>query len=104
MRETWMVDGEALVMMVAMILSKSPVPAGCQNGVSGSESRFLVEAARRNTFYKNVETPQFLGQEASYRRRGRPRGCLGWPHPLQARPGLDRAAGVCGAPRAPLRL
>src|SRR3954462_9107895 len=30
------VDGDALVMTMTMILSKFPVPAGCQNGVSGS--------------------------------------------------------------------
>jgi hypothetical protein len=26
-----------------------PVPAGCQNGVSGSESQFLVVAVQRNS-------------------------------------------------------
>src|SRR3954463_13379553 len=96
MGETWMVDGEASVMMVAMILSKFPVLAGCQNGVSGSESRFLVMAAQRNSFWKNVDPPEILGQEATYRRRGRTRGCLRRPHPLQARPGLARAVGGVG--------
>src|SRR3954468_20616954 len=87
MRETWMVDEEALLMMMAMILSKFLVPAGCQNGVSGFESWFLVVAAQRNSFWKN-DDPRFLGQEATYRRRGRPRGCLRWSHHLgAARPG-----------------
>ena len=56
MRETWMVDGQALVMTMAMILYKFPVLAGCQNGVSGSETWFLV-AAERNYFWKNEEPP-----------------------------------------------
>ena len=43
--ETLMVDGEALVMTMAMILPKFPIPAGCQNRVFGSELRFLVVAA-----------------------------------------------------------
>src|SRR4051812_35360882 len=103
--ETWMVDGEVLVMMMAMILSKFPVMAGCQNGVSSFESRFLVVAAQRNSFWKtSTPPPKFLGQKATYRRRERPRVCLGRPHPLQARPGLARAAGGCGLLRPPLHL
>ena len=49
------VDGDALVMMMAMILSKFLVPAGCENRVSGSESWFLVAAAERNPFWKTIE-------------------------------------------------
>src|SRR4051812_31978836 len=86
MRETSMVDGDALVMMMAMILSKFPVPAGCQNGVSGSESWFLVVAAEGTLSGKLLNRPLFLGRKATYRRRERPRRCLGWLHPLQARP------------------
>ena len=56
MRETSVVDGDALVMTMAMILSKFLVPAECQNGVSGSESWFLV-AAERNSFWKTIEPP-----------------------------------------------
>ena len=55
-----MVDGEALVMTMAMILPKFPVPAGCYNGVSGSESRLLVVAAQWNSFWKNVEPHSFF--------------------------------------------
>src|SRR3954468_7449262 len=87
MRETSVVDGDALVMTMAMILSKFPVPAGCQNGVSGSEFWFLV-AAEQNSFWKTIDPPpRFLGRKATYMRRGRPRGCLGWLHPL----GMGRA-------------
>src|SRR4051812_33237251 len=82
MRETSVVDGDVLVMTMAMILSKFPVPAGCQNGVFGSESWFLVAAAERNSFWKTIDPPRFLGRKATYRRIGRPRGCLGWLRPL----------------------
>ena len=58
-----MVDGDALVMTMAMILSKFPVPARCQNGVSGSESWFLVAAAEWNSFWKLLNPPQFLGRK-----------------------------------------
>src|SRR4051812_34649242 len=86
MRETSVVDGDALVMTMAMILSNFPVPVGCQNGVSRSESWFLVAAAEQNSFWKTIDPPpRFLGRKATYRRRGRLRGCLGWLHPLQAR-------------------
>src|SRR4051812_25035241 len=84
MRETSMVDGGALVMTMAMILSRFPIPVGCQNGVSGSESWFLVAAAERNSFCKTIDPPRFLGRKATYRHRWRPRGCLGWLHPLGA--------------------
>ena len=73
-----MVDGDALLMKMAMILCKFHIPEGCQNGVSGSESWFLVAAAERNSFWKTFEPPEFLGQKATYRRGGRPRSCLGW--------------------------
>src|SRR3954454_20716857 len=99
MRETSVVDGDALVMTMAMILSKFPVPAGCQNGVSGSESWFLVAAAERNSFWKTIDpSPMFLGQKATYRRGGRLRRCLGWPNLPQARGQWARAWGGSGAP------
>src|SRR4051812_37133410 len=99
MGETWMVDGEASVMMMAMIPSKFLVPTGCQNGVYGSESRFFVVAAQQNSLWKNVDPPpEFLGQEATYRRKGRPRGCPSRPHPSQVRPGLAHAARGYGPP------
>src|SRR3954471_12559344 len=104
MRETSVVDGDALVMTMAMILSKFPVPAGCQNGVSRSESWFLVAAVERNSFWKTIEPPSFLGRKATYRRRGRPRGCLGWLHPPQARPVVGPRLAWVWAPRLLLQL
>ena len=38
-------------------LLQFPVPAGCQNGVSGAVSWNLVVAAERNSVLKNVEPP-----------------------------------------------
>src|SRR3954463_14962202 len=104
MRETSVVDGDAFVMTMVMILSKFPIPAGCQNGVSGSESWFLVAAAERNSFWKTIKPPRFLGREESYRRRGRPRGCLGWLHPPRRDQRWAYAWQGCGPPRPLLRL
>ena len=38
-------------------LLQFPVPAGCQNRVSGAVSWNLVVAAERNSFWKNVDPP-----------------------------------------------
>ena len=56
-----------------------------QNGVSGSESRFLVAVAWRNSFWQTIEPPRFLGRKATYRRGGRP--------------GVGGAWGACTPPR-----
>jgi hypothetical protein len=53
-------------------LLQIPVPAGCQNGVSGSESRFLMVAAHRKSFWENAVPPIFSGQRVYVGgRRGR---------------------------------
>src|SRR3954471_11437692 len=96
MKDTSVVDGDALV----MILSKFPVPAGFQNGVSVSESWFLVAAAERNSFWKTIEPTRFLGQKATYRHRGRPRGAWGGCTPLGAASG-GPAPGRGVGPHAP---
>src|SRR5215216_4341062 len=104
MWETWMVDGEAMVMMMAMISSNSP-------SLQGARMEFLV--LFRGIWWwrrsgtpsgKTSAPPKFLGQKAPYRRRERPRGCLGGPHNPLARLGLARATRWCGHPRALLRL
>jgi hypothetical protein len=46
MEESWMVDGETSVMMMAMISSKSSSRQGARMEFSGSESQFLVVAAQ----------------------------------------------------------
>src|SRR4051812_12448016 len=85
MGETWMVNGEASVMMMAMISSKSV-------SRQGARTEFLVPN-RRSWWWRRNGTlsgktsnpPWFLGQEDLSRRRGRLRGCPRWTHPLQAR-------------------
>ena len=53
-------------------LLQFPVPAGCQNRVSGPRLGFLVAAEQRNSSWKNVEPPVFSGQGLYIvRRRGR---------------------------------
>jgi hypothetical protein len=80
------------------------VPTGCQNGVSGSESRFLMVAAQRNSIWEKRQTPDVFRSEGICRRK---EGSRRWPrrphHPL-AWPGLGRATWWCGALLAPLRL
>jgi hypothetical protein len=43
-------------------LLQIPIPAGCQNRVSGSESRFLMAAAQRKSIWKNAISLIFSGQ------------------------------------------
>ena len=82
-----------------------PIPAGCRNRDFLSPESPLRWRRRSRTFCgKTSNPPKFLGQKASYRRRGRPRGCLGPPHHALARPGSARAWGGCGQPLALLRL
>ena len=57
MGESWMVDGEASVMMMAMISSKSPSRQGARTEFLVAETGFLSVAAKRNSLWKNVEPP-----------------------------------------------
>src|SRR5215216_3159388 len=104
MGETWMVDGEAMVMMMVMISSNSP-------SRQGARTEFLVPNygiwwwGRSGTLSgKTSNPPWFLGQEATYRRRGRPRGQPRRPHHPQAQPGLAHATRWCGPLVALLHL
>jgi hypothetical protein len=101
MEESWMVDRETPVMM----MMKISVPAGCQNKVSSSESRFLMVAAQRNSIWEKRRTPDIFRSEGICRRKGGSRRWLGRPHHHHlVRPGLARATRWCGALLAPLRL
>jgi hypothetical protein len=40
-----------------------PVPTGCQNGVSGSESRFLMAAAQRKSIWEKRRLPDIKSSE-----------------------------------------
>jgi hypothetical protein len=103
MGESWMVDGE-MSMMMMKISSKSPSLAGCQNGVSGSESRFLMVAAQRNSIWEKHRTPDSFRSGGICRRK---EGSRRWPrrphHPL-AQPSLAHATRGCEPLVAPLRL
>ena len=57
MGETWMVDGEASVMMMAMISSNSPSRQGARTEFLNPEIGFSMAAELRNSFWKNVEPP-----------------------------------------------
>jgi hypothetical protein len=65
-----------------------------QNGVSGSESRFLMAAAQRKSIWEKHRLPDIKSSEGICRREGRPRGRLGPPHARVARPRLCRATSV----------
>jgi hypothetical protein len=51
-------------------LLQIPVLTGCQNGVSGSESRFLMVAAQWNSIWENHRTPDISRSEGICRRKG----------------------------------
>ena len=82
-----------------------PISAGCRNRDFMSPESSLWWRRRYETFRGwRLDDLGFLHREASYRRRGRPRGCLGRPdHPL-AWPGPAHTARWCGRPLALLRL
>ena len=51
------VDGEASVMMMAMISSNSPSQQGARTEFLVAESGFLSVAAKRNSLWKNFDPP-----------------------------------------------
>jgi hypothetical protein len=85
-------------------LLQIPVPAGCQNRVSGSESRFLMVAAQRNSIWEKCRNPDIFRSEGICRRKERSRRRPSRPHNRWARPGLGRAPCVCGGLVPPLCL
>jgi hypothetical protein len=85
-------------------LLQIPIPARCQNGVSGSESRFLMVAAQRKSIWEKRRTPDSFRLKGIFMRKEGSRRQLGWPHHTLAWPGLGRATRWCGGLLAPLRL
>jgi hypothetical protein len=51
MGESWMVDGDVGDDDDEDLL-QIPIPAGCQNGVFGSESRFLMVVVQQNSIWE----------------------------------------------------
>jgi hypothetical protein len=85
-------------------LLQIPVPIGCQNGVSGSKSRFLMVAVQRKSIWEKRRIPDSFRSKGICRQKEGSRRRLGWPHHTLARPGLGRATRWCGGLPAPLRL
>jgi hypothetical protein len=52
-------------------LLQIPIPAGCQNGVSGTESRFLMAAAQRKSIWEKCRLPDIIMSGGICRREGR---------------------------------
>ena len=72
MGESWMVDGEASVMVMAMISSKSPSRQGARTEFLVPNLGFWWRLRSGPLPGKNVKPPSVLGHGASYsRRRGR---------------------------------
>jgi hypothetical protein len=85
-------------------LLQIPIPVGCQNRVSGSESRFLMVAAQQKSIWEKCCTPDIFRSEGICRRKEGSRRRPSRPHNRWARPGLGRAPCVCGGLVPPLRL
>jgi hypothetical protein len=60
--ESWMVDGEASVMMMAMISSNSPSRQGARMEFLVTNRGFWWWQRSRTLFGKNTEPPLFSGQ------------------------------------------
>jgi hypothetical protein len=85
-------------------LLQIPVPAGCQNGISGSESRFLMVAAQRKSIWEKRRTPTVFRSEGICRQKEGSRRRPRWPHHRWARLGLGRAPWWWAQATASLRL
>ena len=94
--ESWMVDGEASVMMMAMISSKSPTQHGARTEFLVAELGFLSVAAKQNSLWKTSNPPVFLGHGASNSPKERSRWSRRRPHHPQSQPSLARAWAKCG--------
>jgi hypothetical protein len=66
-------------------LLQIPVPAGCQNGVSGSESRFLMAVAQGKPIWGKCHLPDIFRSEDICRQTERSRRRPSHPHNWWAR-------------------
>jgi len=80
MGESWMVDEEASVMMMAMISSKSPSRQGARTEFLVPELGFLVAAAKRNSSLEKRRPSVIFRSRLIYRPEERSRGCPGRLH------------------------
>ena len=72
--ESWMVDGEASVMMMEMISSNSPSRQGARMEFLVSELGFSVAVELRNSSWKNCLSPGVFRSRALSSRKGDARG------------------------------
>ena len=87
-----MVDGEALVMIMAMISSNSPSRQGARTEFLTPRRGFAMAAEFRKGFVKSDYSPDvFRSRELSSRERVA-RGCPSPPNHVVARPWAHRAA------------
>ena len=80
MGETWMVYGEALVMMS----STSPSLQGARTEFLNPELGFAMATELRKSFWKTIKPPSVFRSRAISSRKGGPRGCPEWAHHAQA--------------------
>src|SRR3954465_6211394 len=92
---SWMVDGEALVVMAVMISSNSPSDRVPERRLLIPILGFGTVAAERNSFSSSLFS-EFLGYKATSGRRSSPRGTRGGPTPTRHGPGWGRAWHRCG--------
>jgi hypothetical protein len=104
MEESWMVDGETSVMMMAMISSKSPSWQGARTEFLVPNRGFWWWRRSRTLSGKNAEPPDVFRSEGICRRKVGSRRRLGRPHHPLVWPGLARATRWCVPPVAPLCL
>jgi hypothetical protein len=104
MGESWMVDGETSVMMMAMISSNTPSRRGARIEFLVPNRGFWWWRRNGTLSRKKAEPPDVFRSEALCRWKGVSRRWLRWPHHPLARPGLARATRWCGPLVAPLHL
>ena len=80
MGEYWMVDGEASMMMMAMITSNSPSRQGARTEFLVAELGFLSLAAKRNSLWKTLNPLMFFRSQEICSPKVRSRGARRRPH------------------------
>ena len=99
--ETWLVDGEAAVMMMAMISSNSPSRQGARTEFLIPELGFSMAAELWSVSGNMVEPPGVFRSEALSSPEGGVRGCPSRPHHMVARPRAHPRHDMVRGPRGP---
>src|SRR4051812_2279943 len=101
---SWMVDGEALVVMAVMISSNSPSGRGPERRLLNPILGFGIVVAERNSFSSSLTIFRVFRLYGDFRPKEDSGGHTGWPHPSQARPRVGARLGQVWAPRGPSAL